>query len=698
MKIVRHRVGFVGAGHISPYHAQALSRISGVELAGIYDLDRHRSEAMASRLGVRAVPSIAAFAQEQVDVIHVLTPPETHAEVTLAALDLGAHVLVEKPLATDVDDCTRIAAAAAQRDLQVCVDHSLLYDLQIERAIDAARSGSIGRVVSVDILRSADYPPYEGGPLPPQYRSAGYPFRDLGIHQLYLIAAFLGPIEDVRGDWLSLGGDPNLTFDEWRAEVRCRDGFGHVHISFNVRPIQNVIIVQGTKGILRVDPMSMFSTRRSSTPLPKAAERIFNAYAESLQPIVQVPAGVAGFLRKTIRQYDGVQRLIAAFYRALDDRAPVPVSVQDAAPIVYWVERIARAADADASLHEHLRKQPVQTTTGSPILVTGAAGALGGAIVDRLHREQRSLRVFVRRRGTDEIPEGIDIATGDLGDPAAVDAAVRGARVVIHAGAATKGGWTQQHTSTVVGTQNIIDACLRYGVEQLVYISSLSVVDWAGARTGEAISESSPLEPMAELRGAYTQAKLEAEVLVRRAVEEKGLRAVILRPGQIFGGKLPLVNAAVARTMFGRRVVLGNGALRLPLVYIDDVVDAVCSALDRRLRDGEIVQLVDDALPTQNEILELALGPRAKTLTIPRSVVFAIGWLSELALRPLHRTSPLSRYRLRSALANRTYAGQNAERLLGWRPRVGVYAGIETALGRSGSDTPAKTSYATSRT
>lgn len=693
MVSARHRVGLIGAGQICPYHAAALRRIAGVEIACIYDADPRRSESLARTLGIRAVQSVCAFAEEGVDVVHVLTPPETHAELTLAALRLGAHVLVEKPLATDVADCESIAAAALERGLRVCVDHSLLYDLQVKRALETARSGRIGRVLSVDILRSADYPTYEGGPLPPQYQTGGYPFRDLGVHQLYLLAALLGPIENVHADWFSLGGEPNLTFDEWRADVRCRDGRGHFEISFNVRPIQNMIVVQGTKGVLRIEQMSMFSTRRTVTPLPKAAERVFNTYAESLQSMVQVVSGAARFVRGGLRQFDGVQRLVAEFYRTLDEDRPVPVSIEDATPIVYWMERIARAADAEAALEKDLSARPGNEV---PILVTGAAGALGSAIVDRLARQGRALRVFVRRRGVHEIPGGVEIATGDLGDPLAVEEAVRGARVVIHAGAATKGTWLEQHTSTVVGTRNIIDACLRHGVEQLVYISSLSVVDWAGARSGEPISESSPLEPMPALRGAYTQAKLEAELSIRRAAAQARLPVVILRPGQVFGGKLPLVGPAVARELFGRRIVLGDGNIRLPLVYIDDVVDAVCLALDRRLTGGEIVQLVDDELPTQNEILRAAMGSPAKTVRVPRPLVFAMGWLSEIALRPLRRSSPLSRYRLHSALARRTYASRNAQRLLGWKPRIGVYGGMKAVLERNGSVEPPRALHVSS--
>jgi nucleoside-diphosphate-sugar epimerase/predicted dehydrogenase len=659
MSNVQHKAGIIGAGLISEFHVAALKRIPNVEILGLYDIDAARAGKMAARLGVPAVASIEDFAAAGADVMHVVTPPNTHAELTIKALELGCHVIVEKPLATSVEDCERIAQAAAARNRQVCVDHSLLYD----------------------ILRSSVYPPYEGGPLPPQYRSAGYPFRDLGIHQMYLLQEFLGPIQDVQATWTKLGGDPNLVFDEWRAQVRCRDGLGQFQLSWNVKPLQNLITIQGTKGVIRVDVMLMFSSRRSKTKFPNAAERVINAYTDSLQPIVEVPKSVAGFLRKRIRQFHGVQELIIDFYRRLDAGLPVAVSVADAIPVVDWVERVARAADAE---HEEALRTAAPLAESVPILITGAAGAMGSALVERLLARGERLRIFVRRAPAN-VPEGVEVATGDLGDPEAVDRAVRGARKIIHAGAATtKGGPIEHNTSTVIGTANVIESALRHGVEQVVYVSSMSVVDWAGAEDGTPITESSAFEPQAEARGAYTQAKRNAELLVRAAVRERGLPAVILRPGQIFGGKLPLLGAFVARRLAGRYLVLGDGELRLPLVHMDDVIDGVVSALDRNLHGGEIIQLVDTDLPTQNEILARAARADAKVVHVPRPVVFALGRFSEIAIKPLKRQSPLNVYRLRSALARRTYASETAESLIGWRPRHGVSRGIAEMSERDG--------------
>jgi nucleoside-diphosphate-sugar epimerase len=211
-------------------------------------------------------------------------------------------------------------------------------------------------------------------------------------------------------------------------------------------------------------------------------------------------------------------------------------------------------------------------------------------------------------------------------------------------------------------------------VKQLVHISSMSVIDWAGSAGNGPVSEAANLEPRADERGAYTRAKLEAEQLVTAAVA-RGLPAVILRPGQIFGGGIPLINGAVARSAGSRWLVLGDGKLELPLVYIDDVVDAIAMAIDKRLVHGEVIQLIDPAHLTQQEVLALAGGER-KVMHVPRPVVFALGKLSELPLGAIGKQSPIAVYRLKSALARLHYESDRAQTVLGWKPRVGVREGI----------------------
>jgi nucleoside-diphosphate-sugar epimerase/glycosyltransferase involved in cell wall biosynthesis len=370
---------------------------------------------------------------------------------------------------------------------------------------------------------------------------------------------------------------------------------------------------------------------------------------------------------------------VAAIERALAEDSPARRHERsDAMKSETWPARVAEVARivddlgrTDARHEPPLARAALSPTI--PFVVTGASGSLGSAVVRRLLAEGNKLRVFMRR--APEIPiEGVEYAFGDLADPIAVERAIAGAETVIHVGASTKGTWPEHRAGTVVGTQNVIDACKKHDVKQLVHISSMSVVDWAGSAGKGAIAENAALEPRADERGAYTRAKLEAERKVASAAAA-GLPCVILRPGQIFGGGIPLVNGAIARHAAGRWLVLGDGKLELPLVYIDDVVDAVLAAVAKRLTHGEVIQIIDGEHLTQADVLELA-GDGAKVVNVPRPIVFALGKLSELPFGALGRTSPVALYRMQSALARLHYDSDRARALLGWQPRVGVREGI----------------------
>jgi nucleoside-diphosphate-sugar epimerase len=452
--------------------------------------------------------------------------------------------------------------------------------------------------------------------------------------------------------------------------VRCKRGLGQFQLTYNTRPMQSQLIIHGTKGVLRVDLFAMFHGKKSNTPLPKAAERLVNAFVDSIGPMIDVPINVWKFVRKEVQSYQGLRDLVTEFYRRLAAGEPPPVAVDDAAQVVHWVEKVARAADED-----HLALlAPFKLADKVPYLVTGASGSLGKATVKRLRAEGHKVRVF-QRRIPSKPEDGIEYAFGNLGDPVAVDRAVQGAAIVIHCGAAMKGGWPEHKGGTVVGTQNVINACKKHRVKQLVHISSMSVIDWAGSVGNGSVSEAANLEPRPDERGAYTRAKLEAEQLVAAAAAQ-GLPAVILRPGQIFGGGIPLINGAVARNAGGRWLVLGDGKLELPLVYIDDVVDAIQCAITKQLTHGEVIQIIDPEHLTQEEVLGLAGGTR-QIMRVPRPLVFALGKLSELPLGALGKPSPIAVYRLKSALARLHYESDRASQMLDWRPKVGVREGIK---------------------
>src|SRR5579864_8021011 len=140
----RLRVGLVGAGYISEFHAGAIQRVPNARLVGVTDFATSRAATLAARFRVPKVfSSMEAMIADGVDVVHFLTPPDTHAQLAITALKMGCHVLAEKPLAMNTDevDCINATAAAAQKS--VCVNHSLLYDRFVSKALRLVHSGKI---------------------------------------------------------------------------------------------------------------------------------------------------------------------------------------------------------------------------------------------------------------------------------------------------------------------------------------------------------------------------------------------------------------------------------------------------------------------------------------------------------------------------------------------------------------------------
>jgi predicted dehydrogenase/nucleoside-diphosphate-sugar epimerase len=679
----RLRVAVVGAGYVSAYHLAALKRLDFVDIVALADLDTAMANTLAGRFGVPMVGrTLSDLAGSRPDAVYVLTPPASHCALALEALDMGCHVLVEKPMAESVAECETMIARAKEKGLVLSVNHSDRLDPVVVKAIDHVRAGSCGEVLSVDVLRSSEYPEYAGGPLPALVRQGSYPFRDLGVHGLYVLEAFLGGVRELDVGYRATGTNPNLKFDEWHAEAQCEKGLGRLLLSWNARPMESRIVVRGTRGTIDVDRFLQICRVHKVRPGPKFIGIVMNAFFSGLADVFRVPWNVVRFATKQLLPSPGIQAGAAQFAQALHDGTAPPVPPEEGLRAVALMESACARADAERIADIESRYVAVAP---ADVLVTGAAGFLGRKVVDALRAKGQRVRVLVRNpAAAAKFGPDVQVLIGDLGDPRAVDHAVDGVDIVYHVGAAMRGGPRAFEAGTVWGTRNVIDACLKHDTKRLVYVSSMSVFDHAGRNLAERMTENSTLEPHPNWRGAYTQTKLTAETAVVDAIREKGLRAVVIRPGQIFGPGAERVTPNGTIALAGRWLAIGEPTQTLPLVYVDDVVDALLLAGESDAALGHVINVVDPATTTQQNYLDRAkrkLGSELRVMRVPVKVFMGLAYGVELLGKALKRDVPLTRYRVRSLRPLSNFDLTEARTRLGWEPRVGLARGLDATFG-----------------
>jgi nucleoside-diphosphate-sugar epimerase/predicted dehydrogenase len=680
------RVALVGGGDVSACHIRALQTLPHIRIVGIADTSVDRAHILARDFAIPGVfESLSEMGSVSPDVVHVLTSPASRARHAIEALDMGCDVLVEQPMAPTVAECSEMIAAAVRAGRTLAVNQSAKEDPVVVRALELLRRGVCGDVLAVDFHRTSDYAPYAGGTLPAHFRQGGYPFLDMGIHALYLMEAFLGPICDIDVRYLSTTGGSHVFFDEWRGTVACVKGAGAFYLSWSARPIRNEIFVHGTRGDMHIDCFLQTCTVRRPLPGPMPIASSLQAISEAAGTVWHVPKNAWRLASGSLRPSPGTHAGVLRFHDSLARRTRPPVTMYEGRTMVGWLEPYCREADAQRDRVLRL-KEPLEPRK---ILVTGASGLLGRALLDRLRASGETVRVLVRRRSPElERLPGVQVVYGDLGDPEAVDRAVAGVQLVYHAGATTRGrAWEDFEAGTVRGTSNVVQSCLKHGVGRLVHVSSVTVLDYAAQSPHAVVNESAALEPYPEKRGSYTRAKLLAERIVVDASRRSGLRAVVVRPGQICGPGCESVSPYGTIPLAGRWIGIGSGRLTLPLVHVTDVVDGLLAAATRSDARGSVFHLVDSTPVTQRDYVARCRKEAAHdigAIYVPRIALLALGAACDFAGHLLGRSLPLTSYGIRS-FKPLTFDCAAARQELGWEPRTGVSAEFSTSSERAAS-------------
>ena len=316
------------------------------------------------------------------------------------------------------------------------------------------------------------------------------------------------------------------------------------------------------------------------------------------------------------------------------------------------------------------------------ILITGAAGFIGFAVVESLLRLGfRNLVCFTRKSGNetklqrlaDSHPQ-IKIFKGNLLTPKDCEAACQDVSVIFHLAAGTgEKSYPDAFMNSVVTTRNLLEASLRRAhLRRFVLVSSFAV--YTNRQSSSLLDESCPLEEDPSQGGdAYCFAKVRQERIVREYSKNHGVPYVILRPGSVYGGEKSDITGRVGLGTFGIFLHLG-GSNRIPFTYVDNCADAIALAGLTKGIDGEAFNVVDDDLPSSRKFLrQYKKNIRMfRSIYVPRigSRVICTLWekyskWSQGQLPPL-----FNRRRWFSEWRKTRYSNQKLKTRLGWSPKV----------------------------
>jgi len=354
------RTGVIGCGKVTHTHAGALCRLKESEFVAVYSRSADKAAAFSSQYGAAGYNDLDAMLKE-VDAVVVCTPHPFHAAPAVKALEAGVHVLVEKPLASSLQDCDLMIAAAGDSGCKLGTVSQRRWYTPVKRVKQAIDDGWIGSPVlgTVTMLGWRDQPYYRSDPWRGTWKlEGGGVLVNQAPHQLDLLQWFMGPIEELFGYWDNLNHPYIEVEDTAIVVIRFAGGalgnivvsnsqkpglYGKVHVhgkngaSVGVQtdggamfiagmspvlepPLNDLWIVPGQESMLerwRREDTEFFKTIDAASYYHQLQIQDFlQAVLEDRQPLVTGEEG-----RKTVELFTGI-------YRSNRDRRPVQFPLQ----------------------------------------------------------------------------------------------------------------------------------------------------------------------------------------------------------------------------------------------------------------------------------------------------------------------------------------------------------------------------------
>lgn len=326
------RAAVIGLGSMGANHARVLADLPSVQLVGVADPDPER---VRRAIVGRTIPGFAShqtlLAETQPHLVSVVVPTSLHEPIAIDCLQAGAHVLVEKPIAANLQAAKRIAQAAQDTGLLLTIGHIERFNPAIRELKNRLAQGQGGRILQIRARRV--------GPFPHRIRDVGV-IHDLGPHDIDIMRYLLDDeVERVYAESRSHIATGNE--DLFAGMLRFHSGtMGLLDINWLTPTKERTLTVLCERGMFTVD----YATQTLCFYENYAATAKEGAYASVTEgPMTRYP----------IPNREPLRVELEAFRDAILNGGPPPVPATDGIAALAIAEALVRSGQTGLPIHLH---------------------------------------------------------------------------------------------------------------------------------------------------------------------------------------------------------------------------------------------------------------------------------------------------------------------------------------------------------
>lgn len=271
-------IGFLGAGDVADLHAEAVNKLAGATLKGLWNRTPERGLAKAAKYGCATYKSADDLLNDpEIDAVFILTNMETHAAYTIKAAQAGKHILVEKPAASSIAELQKMQQAVEKAGVHCMPVHNYIYEPGVERMQQMIQAGKLGAITQFYMLYNIEHA---------EEIRARYPgvIRQILTHHAYTMLYLMGPPESISCFNSTINGRIAPQENVAMVNMKMESGaLSHLCASFANDdqagdPWTCLIKVMGTKGSTRYSYRDWVINARNG-----AHSQTYYAYPESIK-------------------------------------------------------------------------------------------------------------------------------------------------------------------------------------------------------------------------------------------------------------------------------------------------------------------------------------------------------------------------------------------------------------------------------